>query len=221
MYETLGQVEQAQADFSRAIEAFSAVIESDRSEAIGYYNRAAVLVHIGEYDRALADYAAMTQLNDDDALPHMRRGFIFFRRSEYASALVEYIAAAELLPENADYLAAACAARTAAGIELNLALAACEEALRLSEGARGLFARAFLRFMQGEFESAWTDFAAAAELDADNAFALHGRGGARFALDAKLRVRLTLPVPPNSNRDTQTITSLFKITSTPVCVPDA
>jgi tetratricopeptide (TPR) repeat protein len=175
--ESQGQPERAQADFSRALETLNALVLSEPEDPLHYNNRAAVRYRTRDYDGALADYGRVVELDDTRVLPRFRRGAILFRRGDYQGAVVEFDRAAALRPEESSSQAARCEARAAANIEPDVALAACNQALRISQGSSdNLFSRGYLHFVQNRMPQAMADFAAALEADSTNPYALFGYG---------------------------------------------
>lgn len=183
-YEELGDAENVQRDYERALELFTMETQANRSSPVAFYNRGGVLAHFREYDRALADYRHAAELNPDWDEPYYRMGVIAFERGDYATAVAEFDRAAVLDADDAYNHAGRCEARAAQRSDLDGAEAACAAAVRLSEsGASTLVSRGYLRFMRGDIEAAYADFDAALEADADNLYAAYGRGVAGTRLE--------------------------------------
>lgn len=192
--------ERADADYERALRLFTEIIPSERERnPNAYSNRASVFSRMGRYDEALADAARGIAIAEDRrgasgrsdveywarvlAGQHGARAGAYFRMGDYEHATQDYDRAAALAPDTARYHAARCVSRAAAGDAWEAARAACEEALRIEEDdAYALFARGFLRFRQGDFDAAHTDFAAAVAEDENAESALYGRGLAALRL---------------------------------------
>ncbi len=184
-YEDAGDQTHARADFDRAIEIDTSLVQSHPAWADSYTQRAAVLYHIQEYDRALADYDAAIAHDSHAAYPHYGRGLILFRRGDYADAMAEFDTAQHLAvsDDEQDYSGSQCEARAAAATELAIAQTACDHAVSDSgRSSSSLVTRGYLRFMRGQIEAASTDFADAVRRDARNPSALYGRGVAAIRL---------------------------------------
>jgi tetratricopeptide (TPR) repeat protein len=193
-YEELGDTEAVQRDYERALELFTMETRANPTDAIAFFNRAGVLAHFHEYDRAIADYRQAAALNADWDKPYYRTGGIAFERGDYAAAIAEFDRAAELNPEDPYNQSARCEARAAAGSDFEGAEAACAEALNLAENdSSALVSRGYLRFMQGNIEAAYADFDAAATADAENLYAVYGRGvaGTRLQRQPQAEIDLT------------------------------
>lgn len=193
-YETLGDTEAVQRDYERALQLFTAETRANRTDAIAFYNRGGLLAHFHEYDRAIADFRQAAALNADWDKPHYRLGALAFERGDYAAAGAEFDRAAALNPEDAYNQASRCEARAAAGSDFEVAEAACAQALNLAENdSSALVSRGFLRFMQGNIEAAYADFDAAATADAENLYAVYGRGvaGTRLQREPQAEIDLT------------------------------
>lgn len=184
-------------DYEEAYRWFSIALGSQRRNPHAYANRAAVLYRLGRFDEAIADYRAAIEATDrfnaasgtrtragladlysgQVANYHHRIGGIYFRMGDWPSAIDAFDRAAALSPEEAYLFAARCEVRAAAHVELDVASAACEQALHMDgEDSYNYFSRGFLRFMAGDFEVASADFYAAVERDATNYLALYALG---------------------------------------------
>jgi tetratricopeptide (TPR) repeat protein len=193
-HEELGDPEAVQRDYERALELFTAETRASQSDPIAFYNRGGLLAHFHEYDRAIADFRQAAALNADWDKPYYRIGAIAFERGDYAAAITEFDRAAELDPEDPYNQSARCEARAAAGSDFEGAETACAQALNLAENdSSALVSRGYLRFMQGNVEAAYADFDAAATADAENLYAVYGRGvaGTRLQRQPQAEVDLT------------------------------
>ena len=176
-YERLSDQQHAHDDFAEALRLFDEDILSHRNSSARYYNRGILLQHVHEYDRAKVDFRRAAELSQEWDQPHFMLGNIAFETGDYAGAIAEYDLAASINADNPYDQASRCQARAAAGTDLETAAAACEEALRLSDSDKyTLFARGYLRFMQGDLNAAGADFAAALAKDDDYSYAAYGAG---------------------------------------------
>lgn len=155
MREILQDREQARGDFENAYTYFTIAIGSRDRHTDTYRNRAAALYRLGRFDEAIADYrsalAVVTNAHSDrgtrvrsgvaDLRPrqvsslHYRIGGVQFRAGRWSEAIAAFDQAAELEPESSSYQSARCEARAAADVDLDVAQAACERAIQLSEGS--------------------------------------------------------------------------------------
>lgn len=153
MYDALRDESRAQSDFQRAYDYFNIALGNDRRNPDSYSNRAAVLYLLRRYEEAVADYQTALQVADGAsggigtrvrsavadrrqgqiASLHSRLGAVHFRNEDWRNAIAAFDQAAALDADNAAYQGVRCEARAAAGLELDVAQAACEEAVRLSE----------------------------------------------------------------------------------------
>jgi probable HAF family extracellular repeat protein len=92
-----GQLNEAIAEFSKAI-------ELNPRHAVAYNARGLAYADQGQYDQALADYTKAIELNPRDALAHNNRGQVYWKKRQYDQALADYTKAIELNPqEDAPY----------------------------------------------------------------------------------------------------------------------
>jgi tetratricopeptide (TPR) repeat protein len=196
-----GQPERAAEEFASALAAYSHYIETTPRSSEAYFQRGQLLAYLERYDDALQDFDAADRIAPNQIISHYGRGNIAFARGQYALAIREFDAAQRLarmrsasgalhMTDGAfsgrrfvgqTFDALRCQARAAAGIEFDLAEQVCDSAVRASNSdADALLARGFLRFKQGNFERAASDFTAAAQARPDFAAALLGRGVTRL-----------------------------------------
>lgn len=195
IHESESERELAHADYRRAVELYDAEIAEAPETASGYVGRAAAYYRLDMFDNAIDDLDRAVRLDGGDANAYYSRAITRFRMGDYAAAISDYDRTAQLgrrmatrgsmrasspvAEVNPAINAGRCIARAAAGVELDVARAACRDAARRSGNT---FARGFLNFMQGDYEQAWSDFAAAVADDATDGHALYGRGVAALRL---------------------------------------
>lgn len=193
LYETQDQREAARADFQRAVELYDAEIAEAPETARNYLGRAAARLDM--FAEAMDDLNRAIRLDSGSADAHYGRAVTHFRLGDYMAAVADFDQTARLGRRGATrgslragapvtgvhpaISAGRCVARAAAGVELNVARAACRDAIR---GSGNTFARGFLHFMQSDYEQAWSDFAAAVDDDETDGYALYGRGVAAIRL---------------------------------------
>ncbi len=197
LYLTQGDEPHATSDFLEAYRYFSLALGPQRNNLRAYRKRAAVLYWLHRYDEALADCATALSayqrpasaagtrvrsgvadvMTDELAQLHYSRGAVFFRMKDWASSSDEFDRAASMMPDEARYQRARCEVRAARQIETDVAHAACEQALHLSNDSSAVFfSRGFLNFAEGHYDAALADFSAAVAKNQTNYLALFGRG---------------------------------------------
>ncbi|MCC6780132.1 MAG: tetratricopeptide repeat protein [Hyphomicrobiales bacterium] len=169
-------------DLEHAIQDYSQAIKLNSKLASAYNNRGVVYDKKGDYERAIADYEQAIKLKPSPEA-YFNRGNAHLGRAQYASAIDDYNQAIKL---KADFVAAydnRCWARAVVGI-LKQALVDCNEALRLAPASvTTLPSRAFVFLKMSNFDAAVSDYDAALRQDPKLAFALYGRGLARWRND--------------------------------------
>lgn len=116
----------------------------------------------------------------DLAKVYYLRGNANLARGDYAKAIDDYDRALELAKDDANALSERCWARAVLGVEIDGALADCNEALRLRPNdSETLAARGFTYMRLGLFRTAILDYDAALKLKPDNAEHLYARGMAK------------------------------------------
>lgn len=196
-----GQPDRAAEDFTSAIAAYSHYIETTPHSSEAYFQRAQLYAYLQRYDEALRDYDAADGIAPNQAISHFGRGNIAFARGDYTQATSAFDAAQRAarlrsasgalhMTDGAfsgrrfvgqSFDPSRCAARAAAGVDLDIAEQICDRAVRESNSdADALMARGFLRFKQQRFEQASADFTAALRARPDFAGALLGQGVSRL-----------------------------------------
>ena len=88
------ELEQALADFSRAIE-----LDPDYADA--YFERGRVYGRMDKDDAAISDYGQTIKLDPDYAAAYAKRGVIYKYRGEYDLALADFDRVVKLTPDDA------------------------------------------------------------------------------------------------------------------------
>lgn len=189
----------ANADFERAAEIYAEEIADAPQSAAPYAGRSSAYYYLNRFEDALADINRAIQHDSGFASAYYRRGHLHFRNGNFVAAIADYDRTARLGTRMADrgslfrgsptatvtlhpsVEAARCEARAAAGVELARAEDLCRTAMRSSREYYS-FSRGFLRFKQGDFEAAWTDFNTAVEASDTNGYSLYARGVAAIRL---------------------------------------
>lgn len=130
----------------------------------------------GDYDRAIADYSTAIRLAPKDSDLFVSRAIAYRMKHDYDRAFADDDEAIRLGPKNALAWNSRCWTRTVANRELPLALADCEEALRLDrDNAAIRDTRGFTYFRLGRFDAALADFDAVLKVSPAMATSLYGR----------------------------------------------
>lgn len=95
---TQGQLEQAIAEFDRAIE-----LDPDDVEV--YATRGFAYIALGQFERGIADYDTAIELESENPILYNDRGFAYAELGKYERAVADYDKAIELDPDydNVDY----------------------------------------------------------------------------------------------------------------------
>jgi tetratricopeptide (TPR) repeat protein len=164
-------------DYPHAINDFTAVIRLAPDTYGAYDLRADAYRLQGSYDKALADYNQAIQLRPNDASGYFGRGQTAAEKRDAQSAIADYSKALQLQPNAQAYLYARCMVRAAASIQLDQALADCNQALSIySNDPNVLDARGFVWFRRGQIDRAIADETAALQIDPRRASSLYVRG---------------------------------------------
>lgn len=181
-YEDQGALDLARADYDAALALYTAEIEGDRRDPLGYVGRGWVNYRLGHLEDSRADFEQAIAVDNDTASAYYGRGVLLFRAGDYAAASAAFdqashIAARNPSPTPVAFLSGKCIARAAAGSETDQAATLCNRAVRRAEGAaEALVARGFYHFRTGDLAKAEQDFTAAADYDPHDGAAVYGRG---------------------------------------------
>lgn len=173
----MNQATRAVADFGRAL-------RLDASNAQALIERGIVHEQRGAYENAIADFDAALKID-----PHLsqaaslRLEAMSGRNRSFAMQLEQVTRAIAHDPLNPGYFNQRCWLRVTNNDELDLALADCNESLRLRPNdPNTLDSRGLVHYQRGEFADAEADYAAAVTLAPTNGHYLYGRGLARVRL---------------------------------------
>jgi len=157
------------------LNALNAAVQTVMKQCPGGVNPAVVIANRSEAIRR----------NPRDLNAVTARAEAYFDQGDYPRAIADFGAAIRLEPANPQFWNSRCWARAVWGRELDLALADCNESLRLLSGdSNTLDSRGFVHLRRGEFEAAIKDYDAAiksAEPGSESA-SLYGRGLARLRM---------------------------------------
>jgi tetratricopeptide (TPR) repeat protein len=181
----------ALADFERAIE-----LDDDNFDA--RYGRAQQRYNAKDYAGALEDLDLAVESEPDIAAPRLLRSNVYLRLKRHAEAIAE--ADNIRLAGGVLVLYQRCWTRAVAGVELDKARIACNQALWIQPQAQGVLdARGFLSLKERKFEAAWRDYNAVLGAAPRNARALYGRGIAAIALKREKEGRSDLAAAAQIN----------------------
>ena len=185
-YNLRGNVYQAKGEFERALADHSKAIALDLNFAEAYLNRGTDHLYKGDLDRAMADSTTATELDPKAADAYVQRGMVYRAKGDLRPALAEFNKAVEITTavvvtnmKDAVAYAIRCWARAVPGQDLSLALADCDESIRLAPRYYSLDSRGLVFMKLGRFEEAMADYNAALAISPNFAHALYGRGLAK------------------------------------------
>ncbi|GAB4482205.1 MAG: hypothetical protein Kow00124_30880 [Anaerolineae bacterium] len=165
-------------DLPEAQAAFSAAINLDPAFAAAYHNRGVVYSRLGDYSAALADLDRAIALVPTFASAYVTRGTVHIRRGETEAALADYQAAAQIDPGSARaYLGMGIAQHSLGRYEE--AAASYGQAIALDPASADAYnGRAYAWATAGvNLEEALVDVNRALELDPDQAGTLYDTRG--------------------------------------------
>ena len=151
--------------------------------AAAYFNRGLAHYNQRNYPAALADFDQAISRDPNWARPYYYRAQVYYNTHDYGRAVSELDEAIRKDPQQALYFNLRCWTRAVWGVQLDLALNDCNEALRLQPGvASFLDSRGLVRLRRGDFQGAEADYTAALSSAPNQTVSLYGRGLARLRL---------------------------------------
>jgi tetratricopeptide (TPR) repeat protein len=190
LYRQIGDAQRADADVGRSVSLLTELTQVEPDNPDYASNLAYLRGQMHDYAGGAADFTRLVALRPQAIEHRIRQADFLFRAQDFISAASAFDAAAELDPTNAAVQAGRCEARAAANREIEMAAAACAEALRLTnDSSLALFSRGYFNFMQGRIEDALADFRAAGEKDNTNPYAAYGYGVSSVRLGREERGR--------------------------------
>jgi tetratricopeptide (TPR) repeat protein len=162
---------------AKAVEDFSAAIGMNPSQLEPVVGRGNALLALGQAELAVQDFSTAISLKPDFAEAYYRRAQASARMSRVADADADYDKAIELSPGNYKYLNARCWFRATMSIDLDLALADCEAALKLKPHfPPALDSRAFVLLRLGRLDAALAAYDETLSHETRYAWPYFGRG---------------------------------------------
>jgi len=96
---TKGNLEQAIADYSKAIELGSGSYLANTNRSVHYRNRGYAYYRKGQFDRAIDDYDKAIELAPRNVKSYVGRGYAYHKKGLYGKAIRDYTKAIELEPD--------------------------------------------------------------------------------------------------------------------------
>ena len=143
----------------------------------------------GDDLRAFGDFDRAVTLDPQSVSFLYQRGNTLHRLRRYADAIADYEAINRIQAPNATVLNSLCWSRAVWGQQLDQALANCNAALGMENGAHILDSRGLVHLRRGDAAASFADYDAAYRLDPDSASALYGRGLAQIRLGREVEGR--------------------------------
>jgi tetratricopeptide (TPR) repeat protein len=165
-----GQPQQAADDFTAALGLDPNLWEMSLARGRAY-------LALNQTEQAIADFTQALAVNPaaDDAV--YRRAIAQVRLERLAEAAADYDRALELAPNNPSYWNARCWFRASMGIDMDLALQDCDQALKLKANfAPAMDSRAFVLLRLGRWEDALAAYDKAIAVETRYAWPYFGRG---------------------------------------------
>ncbi|MGN6516309.1 MAG: tetratricopeptide repeat protein [Rhizomicrobium sp.] len=164
-------------NYEPAIDNYNQALELQPDNADTYGDRAAVYLALGQYARAIDDYNRALSL-DPKAIDFLNgRGAAYRNLGNYQQAITDYSKIIEHDPDSVSALLNRCMARAYWGQELDIALADCSHALRISPGELDVLAKRGLVYLRmGNYPAAIADENACLAAGPNWGMALYIRG---------------------------------------------
>jgi tetratricopeptide (TPR) repeat protein len=181
-----GLVQQRRGAYDLALADFDAALKINPRDQQALRNRGALYSVAGRQDEAIADFDSVIRMNRNDPHVFFNRGYAHFGKHEYELAVMDYSTALYLDPSLGAAYLNRCLTRTIQGKELVMALADCDQALKLlplSIAARET--RGFIYLKLGDPAIAIAEYEAALQMDANRPLALYGLGLAKIRMGRK------------------------------------
>jgi tetratricopeptide (TPR) repeat protein len=173
IHSNLGHNEQADEDYSKAIELSRDVTTQARS----LYNRALIRYYdLGEHEKGLADFDQAIKLDPGFAMAYRARGAVYWDQERWEEAVQDYSKAIELEPNDAGAYVSRGYVYSMLG-RLEDSLQDYDRAIELEPYNAGAYSGRGDAYVQlGHLEEALQDYNKAIELEPDHAGAHSGRG---------------------------------------------
>jgi tetratricopeptide (TPR) repeat protein len=168
-YQFSGDLEQAIADYTRAIEA-------DRNLAEAYINRGNIYAYTGRPDLALSDYDKAIEIDPRSAVAYTNRGLARHSKGRIEEALSDYNRAIEISPNSADVYSNRGNIYLSKG-DFDRAISDYDEAIKIKPRIVNAYNNRGLAYQnKGIVDKAVSDYNRAIEIDPKSADAYINRG---------------------------------------------
>jgi tetratricopeptide (TPR) repeat protein len=180
IHSKLGRNEQADEDYSKAIE----LSRDATTQARSLYNRALIRYYdLGEHEKGLADFDQAIKLDPGFAMAYRARGAVYWEQERWEEAARDYSKAIELEPDHAGAYSGRGDVYTQLG-KLEEALQDYNKAIELKPDDFGAYLkRGNTYYRLGQFEMALPDYSKAIELEPNDVGAYVGRGNTYAQLE--------------------------------------
>ncbi|MEI9890804.1 MAG: tetratricopeptide repeat protein [Caulobacteraceae bacterium] len=167
----------ARADYAAAIVDLDHLVRLDPGQARTFVRLADVALAAGDTARAEAAIAQALKVKGDEPSAFGIRADIHFAKGDVKAALADLERVSELLPNNAAALNSVCWQRATHGVDLDVALARCDAALKVQPNAAPILdSRGLVHFRRGEYQAALGDLDVALKIAPKQAASLYVRG---------------------------------------------
>ena len=157
-----------------------------------------------DYAGAVAACDELLRVHPDDPVALAVRGSSLAELGEYARAIADHDASLALAPDSPGALTNACWSRALGRVQLDRALAYCDQAVAAEPSPTAYDTRGFLRLRRGEYGLAVADYTAALNFRRQFASSFYGRGIAHLRLDEPLAglkdLRTAIRIEPGITR---------------------
>lgn len=207
----------ASLDPDAQIAACTALLRLRPAFAYAYGQRGTAYAAKGDFTAALADFNRALALRPS-AGDLMNRASVLMVKKDYETAIADTDKAAALDPNDARIESSRCWKRAVAGVELDVARAACDRALQMAPNDPNAYdSRGLVGLKQGKYAEAFADYDAAAKLvagknDRNEASFLFGRGLAQRKLGKTNEGEADIDAATAKNKNISTIYALNGIT---------
>ncbi|ANP47560.1 tetratricopeptide repeat protein [Candidatus Viadribacter manganicus] len=156
---------------------------TSEQRALALGNRGNAYFAQRDYVRAGADYDELTRIEPQNAAAFYNLSLVHRSQGDHSRAIADVDHAASIEPDNARFQNGRCWSRAVSGLELDVARAACDAALRLRPGDAATYnSRGMVGLKQERWQDAWNDYDAAVRAAPDRATHHYGRGIAALRL---------------------------------------
>jgi tetratricopeptide (TPR) repeat protein len=170
------------AERAKRLEDIDAGLKLDPTSNLPLLVRAAIWINEDKaYENSLQDLDAAIKLAPKDSQPYSIRSNVYFKTGKPQLAVADLDTVKRNDPQKAWVYNASCWARATHDMELDVALADCDTAVKMiPKSAPFLDSRGFVKLRLGRFDEALSDYDAALALQPDLAPSLYGRGLVRL-----------------------------------------